>query len=198
MPSRIQLSRQSGWHLPEGAKSVANGTVFGNPFRVGGYVIDIDDRPPGTWPQRIPPVDGVPGLRKVRDRADAVALFIRWVPHVQDLGTGLSYAELARRGLAGRDLACWCPAGEPCHADAVMALANGRRMFTPDVPLPDGAIQVTAKRYCNGCAEPVGDVTDEEMAAAVSGQPLPDVRGECLRCSAELDEQARLLVTKES
>ncbi len=29
-----------------------------------------------------------------------------------------------RRELAGKDLACWCPLGQPCHADALLELAN--------------------------------------------------------------------------
>jgi hypothetical protein len=29
-----------------------------------------------------------------------------------------------RRELVGRDLACWCAPGAPCHADALLAIAN--------------------------------------------------------------------------
>jgi Domain of unknown function (DUF4326) len=29
-----------------------------------------------------------------------------------------------RRNLAGRDLACWCPLNQPCHADVPLELAN--------------------------------------------------------------------------
>lgn len=29
-----------------------------------------------------------------------------------------------RRELAGRDLACWCPLDQPCHADVLLELAN--------------------------------------------------------------------------
>lgn len=32
--------------------------------------------------------------------------------------------EDARRELKGRDLACWCPLGGPCHADALLKVAN--------------------------------------------------------------------------
>lgn len=32
--------------------------------------------------------------------------------------------ERARRYLAGRDLACWCRIGEPCHADVLLVIAN--------------------------------------------------------------------------
>jgi hypothetical protein len=30
----------------------------------------------------------------------------------------------ARRELRGRDLACYCPLDEPCHADVLLAVAN--------------------------------------------------------------------------
>lgn len=29
------------------------------------------------------------------------------------------------RDLAGRDLACWCPLDQPCHADVLLELAQG-------------------------------------------------------------------------
>ena len=29
-----------------------------------------------------------------------------------------------RRELRGRDLACYCPLDEPCHADVLLAIAN--------------------------------------------------------------------------
>ena len=32
---------------------------------------------------------------------------------------------LIRAELAGRDLACWCPLDQPCHADVLLRLANG-------------------------------------------------------------------------
>jgi hypothetical protein len=37
---------------------------------------------------------------------------------------------LARRELAGRDLACWCPTALPCHADVLLAIANPPRPTT--------------------------------------------------------------------
>jgi hypothetical protein len=56
----------------------------------------------------------------VVNRAEAVARFER----------DLMAARLAcavddvRRELAGRDLACWCPEDEPCHADVLLRVAN--------------------------------------------------------------------------
>lgn len=32
--------------------------------------------------------------------------------------------EDAKRELRGRDLACYCPLDEPCHADVLLAVAN--------------------------------------------------------------------------
>lgn len=31
-----------------------------------------------------------------------------------------------KRELRGKDLACWCPLGQPCHADVLLEIANGR------------------------------------------------------------------------
>lgn len=30
-----------------------------------------------------------------------------------------------QRELRGKDLACWCPLDEPCHADVLLEIANG-------------------------------------------------------------------------
>jgi Domain of unknown function (DUF4326) len=35
-------------------------------------------------------------------------------------------ADDVRRELAGRVLACWCPAGAACHADVLLDVANRR------------------------------------------------------------------------
>lgn len=97
MPKRIQLRRTKGWRKPAGAVVVARPTKWGNPFRVG----ERCDTPSG-------------GHTVVRDRAHAVALF-RASRH-------------ARRPdivqLRGRDLACWCPLDQPCHADVLLEIAN--------------------------------------------------------------------------
>jgi Domain of unknown function (DUF4326) len=29
-----------------------------------------------------------------------------------------------RTALRGKNLACWCPVGEPCHADVLLEIAN--------------------------------------------------------------------------
>ena len=56
------------------------------------------------------------------------------------------------------------------------------RTNTPDRTNPDGTTTIKLKRACNGCGERLGDITDEEMTAAINGRPLPDVRRECPNC----------------
>jgi hypothetical protein len=95
MPTRIQQRRTKDWRKPRGTRSVARGTVFGNPFPVA-FPGDPDSH------------------------AEAAAAFRAWVtaPGQADL------LARARRELAGRDLMCWCRLGLPCHADVLLELAN--------------------------------------------------------------------------
>jgi hypothetical protein len=51
---------------------------------------------------------------------NAVELYERWIK----TSDGKHIAEAARRELAGKDLACWCKEGEPCHADVLLRYAN--------------------------------------------------------------------------
>jgi len=48
------------------------------------------------------------------DRATAVRLYEDWLPT-----SGLDVSELR-----GKNLACFCPLSEPCHADVLLRLAN--------------------------------------------------------------------------
>lgn len=54
----------------------------------------------------------------VHDQAEAVALYRRHLAEHPDL------VDAARRELAGRDLACWCPLDRPCHAGVLLEVAN--------------------------------------------------------------------------
>lgn len=106
-PRRIQLRRTKGWRKPEGAIVVARPTKWGNPFRVGASRGD-----------RLPPLTA----------AQAVRLFERWLTTpVAHPVHGVNRAQILNNlhQLRGHDLACWCPlAGQPCHADVLLALAN--------------------------------------------------------------------------
>ena len=58
--------------------------------------------------------------RGVVTRAEAVARFER-----QLLASRLACTvDNVRRELARRDLACWCPEDEPCHAEVLLRITN--------------------------------------------------------------------------
>lgn len=103
-PQRIQRKRSKGWRMPEGVVYVGRPTRWGNPFRMGLVT---------------PPVERYdPALVFVRDRDHAVRLYRRWL-----FGSANRVADLTPE-LAGKDLACWCPLGQPCHADVLLEIAN--------------------------------------------------------------------------
>lgn len=120
-PQRIQRRRTKGWRMPEGAVYVGRPTVFGNPFRPGlhqGEWQVIDDNAMNyPLPVERPTLDAA--------RIYAVGLFnddlTYWFGGRITLDPALG---AAITGLAGRDLACWCPLDQPCHADVLLRLAN--------------------------------------------------------------------------
>lgn len=57
--------------------------------------------------------------RQVRPRSRAVELYREHLARNPEL------VERACRELAGKDLACWCPIGQPCHADVLLEIVNG-------------------------------------------------------------------------
>lgn len=118
MPKRIQRKRTAGWHMPEGAIYVGRPTRWGNPYRVGatatvrsgGYEISIEVSPEMAVEAFRAEMDARLTVMDPADPED-VAYVAGWE---RDLA-----------GLAGHDLACWCPLDQPCHADVLLELANG-------------------------------------------------------------------------
>ena len=96
---RIQRKRTKGWQMPEGAVYVGRPTKWGNPFKAG---------------EEIPFLPG----RRVADNRHAASLYAGHAP-LQPL-----LRAAARDELKGRDLACWCPLDQPCHADTLLEIAN--------------------------------------------------------------------------
>lgn len=113
-PRRIQRKRTAGWRMPEGALYVGRPSRWGNPFHVGAHIAD------SVYFNAF--VDGVPYARDgvVEDRAHALELYAFWIM----LRVPFTRAEV-RAKLRGKDLACWCPESEPCHADLLLDIANG-------------------------------------------------------------------------
>lgn len=107
MPQRIQRRRVKGWRMPAGAVYVGRGSRFGNPFRLGQP--NADD------------------CMICADAAEAVAKYQSELTTFADRNfIGVSLEDI-RRELSGRDLACWCPLGHPCHADVLLEIANAVR-----------------------------------------------------------------------
>lgn len=114
MPERIQLKRTKGWRMPPNTVSVARPGAFGNPWtmaaaREAGYA--SSDRVLAGW---------------------CVALFRSWLkgdPHsiTRLLDNGderLARLQSRLPELRDKNLACWCPPDQPCHADVLLEIAN--------------------------------------------------------------------------
>lgn len=112
-PRRIQLKRTRGWRMPPNTVKADRSTEWGNPFRVGD--------------------PGVP------DAASAAMLFWSAIlmreylketgkPHlaamINDEINGVPSVETIKRDLRGKNIACWCPIGQPCHGDVLLGIAN--------------------------------------------------------------------------
>jgi hypothetical protein len=98
-PRRIQRRRTKGWRMPEGAVYVGRGSAWGNKYRLGA----------NPWYGE---------FVTIRDGETLVKLF-------QNYAEPLAVAKPGWLApLRGKDLVCWCPLDQPCHADVLLELAN--------------------------------------------------------------------------
>lgn len=111
-PIRIQRKRTKGYKLPPDTVCVTRPGKWGNPFVVGEY---SDATKLGY--QTPKELCGV----MVRDNAHAAELFDRWIRGLSDVALGW---RISVHVLQGKNLACFCPVGSPCHADTLLELAN--------------------------------------------------------------------------
>lgn len=107
MPERIQLRRTRGWRMPEGSIKVDRTTKWGNPFKP----TDICVSPSKVHRQGEPiGVAGAVGAFRTLMRTN-----LRKEPEK-------TRALLDQ--LRGKNLACWCRVGDPCHGDVLLKMAN--------------------------------------------------------------------------
>jgi len=99
MPKRIQRKRIKGWRAPEGAVYVGRPSTFQNRWAIG------------VWSSHLG--------KRVETRAEAVKCFREVGPP-----TIPPLAAYIKEQLAGKDLMCWCPLEQPCHADVLLEIAN--------------------------------------------------------------------------
>ena len=113
-PQRITLSRAKGWRMPPNTVKVDRSTKLGNPFPIDCY-----------------------GREKAVDKfrrliTGNMSTFEMSTSSRQDWASshGISLVHVRRQildrlpELRGKNLACWCKPGEPCHADVLIEIAN--------------------------------------------------------------------------
>lgn len=83
--------------MPANTIYVGRPTVWGNPFVVGAELIG--------------------GKKLTAEKA--VALYRQYAHATFNAGD-------VQACLRGKNLACWCPLGRPCHADVLLEMANLR------------------------------------------------------------------------
>ena len=101
-PKRIQRKRTKGWKMPPNTVSVTRPGRWGNPYRTS--------------------------LFRDYSRAAVVADYKRWLSG--DVGARVwagppPTKNEIRAELRGKNLACFCPLDQPCHADVLLEIANG-------------------------------------------------------------------------
>lgn len=99
MPKRIQRKRTKGWRMPPNTVYVGRPTKWGNSYRLG-------NAPPYMFSRE-------------QERRIVIAKYSDWLVE--------SGAMSDIHELTGKDLACWCPLDQPCHADVLLELANNAR-----------------------------------------------------------------------
>lgn len=115
VPVRVQRSRKHKQVSPNGLPIVYVGRPgkWGNPYKVTGepghwFVIDtVLDEPCASFAEKSLAFDL------------ALVLYKEEISHKHNSGNLNVY------DLKGKNLSCWCKAGDPCHADVLLELANG-------------------------------------------------------------------------
>lgn len=107
-PARIQRKRTKGWKMPCDTVYVGRPSQLGNPFTEDDHQNAVD-----LFQQCVCrfPVQGH-DINRWRDAGGNVAALV-----------GIASGVLLK-DLRGKNLACWCPLDQPCHADVLLELAN--------------------------------------------------------------------------
>lgn len=106
-------SRRIRHQYPDNTVFVGYGTEWASRFRMGGYYAIVSGRPmPVLFPEHNP------RALKITDPTQAAELYGRWLEGAPEVRTA------AAEVLRGYNLECDCLEGAPCHADALLAVAN--------------------------------------------------------------------------
>lgn len=105
-PKRIQRKRTKGWRMPENAVYVGRPTKWGNPF-------EVNSKPCSC--RSVGECDHI-----FMTTQEAVEMYEKQFSDLKK--NGRLFVALGE--LRGKDLACWCPLDQPCHADVLLEQAN--------------------------------------------------------------------------
>lgn len=101
-PQRIQRKRTKGWKMPPNTVSVTRPGPYGNPFVVGRD---------GTAEQCV---------AKFRSAWELALRLAKMEPRSPPMPFG---RPVYLGPITGKNLACWCKLGDPCHADVLIEIA---------------------------------------------------------------------------
>lgn len=109
-PTRIQRQRIKGWRMPPNTVSVTRPGKHGNPFypgsglSMGGFDSEMRMVSPPPTPENCVKWFRIRLETMRKHEPEAFKAYIA--------------------PLEGKNLACWCRVGTPCHADVLLELAN--------------------------------------------------------------------------
>lgn len=104
-PQRIQRQRTKGWKMPPNTVYVGRPSRFGNPFVVG---------KDGTAAECVAKYRNMLMPYRHHGGNSSLENFYLSTANIQDI----------QASLRGKNLACWCPIDQPCHADVLQEIAN--------------------------------------------------------------------------
>ena len=113
-PVRVQRKRTKGWKMPKNTKYVGRPSKYGNPY----HVVDV-----GGDCYNVIFVTG--GMELLVAWALPKDMALKLAIEKFREGISLASVDLIKKELRGKNLACFCPVSEPCHADILLKLANG-------------------------------------------------------------------------
>jgi hypothetical protein len=121
MPVRVQRKRTKGWKMPPNTVYVGRPSKWGNPF------VAWKDGQPFHDKHGIHTLSAeiaVASYRHMLIEEGAINSMptFKW-PKGKIPREWITMADVVRE-LRGKDLACWCPLDQPCHADVLLEIAN--------------------------------------------------------------------------
>ena len=114
-PQRIQRQRTKSCKMPLNTVYVGRPSMWGNPFKLDKGLCGE----PWRVYQR-----GVIQPCRTKEEAQAEAVNAFRLMLLYDHPRNRQLLTDVKTKLRGKNLACWCPLDQPCHADVLLELAN--------------------------------------------------------------------------